>query len=281
MSSEPLLDLAQIEQGIAQVLSVTTQTDPRLLTATYEALRRSEGDSGCPYYYYTIEDYGYDYWYAGCTASGGASFTGYAYSYVYAPYAYVSGVYAYQDLGYVGMFGAITDRLGESLEVSGTFYHQNYAYNGGMTHYGSAYLRGDARWNADAAAGTWLAAEYSMSLDYSYAHNYSTEGGFYLGLDGSLSGVSGAVNSALFDGVFFQNTAAGSACALEPSGTISVRDGEGEWYHTTFDGPPYAGAPVFPPECDGCGDVFYRGEALGQVCPDFSSIMTWSGTPWK
>ena len=59
-----------------------------------------------------------------------------------------------------------------------------------------------------------------------------------------------------------------------------MRDSEGEWYDVNFQGPPYQGARVLPNDCDGCGQVYYRGELLGEVCPDFSILTDWEDRPW-
>ena len=43
----------------------------------------------------------------------------------------------------------------------------------------------------------------------------------------------------------------------------------------------FGGAPVFSPDCNGCCQVNYRGEDLGEVCPDFSGLTYWEGRPWN
>ena len=61
---------------------------------------------------------------------------------------------------------------------------------------------------------------------------------------------------------------------------MSIRDADGEWYQAIFDGPAFQGAEVFPPDCDGCGEVWFRGQRLGEVCPDFSAFTDWQDQPW-
>ena len=90
----------------------------------------------------------------------------------------------------------------------------------------------------------------------------------------------GTANSIWFDGVWIATEGQGSDCPIEPSGTISIRDDAGDWYDVEFQGPGYSGAASFPPECDGCGDVWYQGENLGQACVDFSAMTDWEGSPW-
>ena len=271
---EPLLSIGELEESIQDVLAVIQQTNPALLTVSYDALRLDVGDDYCPYYYYDESGdayYGYDYWYGNCTADGGASFDGYAYSYSYGEYT--SGSYRYLDQGYLLMYGSVTDRFGEVLEVSGSYYHDTYIYNQYL--YGYARLAGDVRWSSGAVEETWLGEEYSLNLTIS--HSQSPSGERDLQLEGSLSGIPGVVNAALFEDVYLYS---GSACMLEPSGNISIRDSEGDWYLASFQGAPYSWAPVFSPECDGCGDVFYRGERMGSICPDFSAMTDWEVRPW-
>ena len=61
---------------------------------------------------------------------------------------------------------------------------------------------------------------------------------------------------------------------------MSVRDLDGDWYDVVFDGPTDWGADSDPDLCDGCGEAYFRGEDVGAVCPDFSGLNGWEGTPW-
>ena len=72
----------------------------------------------------------------------------------------------------------------------------------------------------------------------------------------------------------------GSECDLEPYGTISVRDNDGNWVDVVFDGPAYWGAWAFQPHCDGCGMAYFRGEEVGPTCIDFSSWLEWENLSW-
>lgn len=277
----PLHDLDEVEQSLVEVLDAVMRVDPKTLTALYESMRVEGGDESCPYYYTDGDGddyYGYQYWYGACTSGGGTSFQGNGYSYVYEPYT--SGGYRYHDQSYVQLYGSITDRLGDSLEVSGYYQHYSYSALGSADRYGYAWLVGDARWSDDDALGTWLGQELSLDLTYSWSHDADVEVGTALSIDGGLSGLTGQMNAALLDGLYLYAADAGSPCEIEPAGTISVRDAEGEWYHVELQGPAWAGAPVFGPDCDGCGQVTWRGQELGQVCPDFSLLTAWEGRPW-
>ena len=276
--TEALLSLGELEEGIREVIDVAMVTDPMDLTVLYDELRIEQDDDDCPYYYVDADGnsyYGYDYWYDTCTSDEGGSFTGYAYSYNYEPYT--SGGYVYDDEGYVHMYGSIIDRLGDGLELSGTYYHYTYGSTADDNRHGYGYVLGDARWTGTDMG--WLSQEYSLDLYYWWDY-YPLTTGYTLNLDGSLSGLQGQVNSALFDDVYIHAETLGSECELEPSGNIAVRDEAGEWYHVYFQGPAWWGAPVFPPDCDGCGEAFYRGDSMGSVCPDFEGLSDWALRPW-
>lgn len=69
------------------------------------------------------------------------------------------------------------------------------------------------------------------------------------------------------------------ACALEPTGYLSVRDEDAYWYDLVFQpaedddltGEGYADDPYLA--CDGCGTLYVRGIAQDvTVCPDLSAI---------
>lgn len=278
----PLHDLDEVAESVGEVLDALTRVDPHTLTATYEALRTEGGDDSCPYYYTDGDGddyYGYQYWYDSCTSDGGTTFQGYGYSYYYEPFD--SGSTHYDDYAYVQLYGSITDRLGDALEVSGYYYHYTYGSRGTADRYGYAYLVGDARWNDEDAQGTWLAQDLSLDLYYSWSYDSDVEVGTGLSVSGSMSGLTGPMNSALLDDFYLYSADLGSPCDLEPSGSLSVRDADGEWYHIAFQGPAWSGAPVFGPDCDGCGQVTWRGDELGEVCPDFGALTSWEGRPWN
>lgn len=277
----PLHSLDEVEASLADVFAAVGRADPMTLTSSYEELRTTLGDSSCPYYYTDGDGetyYGYYYWFGGCSASTGTAFSGYGYSYYYEPFT--SGSTVYDDYSYTQLFGSITDRFGSEFEMSGYAYHYTYGYTGSNDRYGYAYIQGDARWDDPDAQDTWLAEDLSVDLVWSWSYDADVSMGTALSLSGSISGVPGVMNTALFESVYIYAADAGSSCQQEPSGTISVRDGDGEWYEVEFQGPAWAGAPVFQPHCDGCGTVTWRGEELGSICPDFQPLLDWETRPW-
>jgi hypothetical protein len=48
----------------------------------------------------------------------------------------------------------------------------------------------------------------------------------------------------------------------------------------SFDGPGEFGQPYDGAGCDGCGEVWFRGEPAGQACVDFSGLLDWTEAPW-
>lgn len=277
----PLHSLEEVEASLVEVFAAVKRVDPMTLTAAYEGLRTSLGDSACPYYYTDADGetyYGYHYWFGGCSAGTGAAFSGYGYSFYYEPY--VSGSTIYDDYSYTQLFGSITDRFGSELEMSGYAYHYTAGTQGNPDRTGYAYIQGDARWSDPQAEGSWLAEDLSVDLVWSWSYDADVEQGTGLSLSGAISGVPGSMNTALFESVYIYASDAGSACAQEPSGTISVRDAAGEWYEVEFQGPPWAGAPIFQPHCDGCGTVSWRGQQLGTICPEFEPLLDWETRPW-
>jgi len=283
---EALLSVADVEQGIEDGLATAMWIDPsivldeygRLISAAEADMVSGEGD--CPYYYdYYLEYYSYFYWYDSCTTPDGTAFSGYALGYDFSGAS--SPPYAYPHYAYLSGSGAVQSPDGYTLEIGGSAYDYEYDYYGSYYNYHSGYVVGSFAYDDPRFADTWLAAGLSIDLtisgddygDYDVPMNTLT-------FTGSLSGMTGDVNTVVFTDTTISAAGRGSACDVEPSGTISVRDADGEWYDVNFQGPPYVGASVFPPDCDGCGQVYFRGQYLGDACPDFRVITTWEGRPW-
>lgn len=269
---------AAVERGVEAVLTEVFSYDPMVLFEAQQAAY-AEGDGDCPYVYADyLELYGYYYWYDSCSASNGSSFDGYSY---YVDQQDVEGEgYAYDD--YHTFYG-LTDihtRAGERYEQTGSayFYDTNYYAYGYRYLYWS--IGGDFIWTGATYADTWLGADLSMQL-VGYAYQYDADGGTLLALDGTVGGLAGDFDSVSFSGLFAMDEAIGNDCP-EPGGMLSIRDSAtGEWYDVEFQGPAYWGAETFPPECDACGEVYNRGEHLGQVCPNLDSLTAWKGRPWR
>jgi hypothetical protein len=276
---EPTLDAEQVEAALDQAFALLLQVDPNDIFDSFNKVVDA-GDSSCPYYYdYYYELYGYDYWYGGCTANNGAVYDGSTYGY---DTSWDYGYYWYNRYGWwYGDFSAdfsAADEPSGTFDMSGYVYFADYEYSSGSRYFSTS-LTGAARSTLEDGLGTWM--EQDLSLALTLSGGWYTSYGGYLDLSGGISGFEADVQSVSFQSVHLATAGWGSDCEAEPSGTISVRDDEGEWYEVMFDGPAYTGAMVFPPDCDGCGEVWWRGESLGMVCPDIGALLDWDGTPWE
>jgi hypothetical protein len=276
---EALLSLAQIEHGVETAIAEVQSIDPEPLHQLYEDLQ-TDGDASCPNY---DEDYTIDYpdrlyWRDACTVSAGASFSGYVYSYDFGAYIDASETYDYRGYAYFNGSSKIIDWQGNSFIGSGysSYYERDHIAGEYTSYYNS--VTGNFRTDDPAYADTWLARDLNISLSVA-GHRYE-EGSTSLTYSASISGMEGDINAIRLDEVFLYSEDLGSMCELEPSGSISVRDEAGSWYEVEFDGPKYSGAGAFPPDCDGCGRVYFRGELLGEVCPDFTLLQVIEERPW-
>jgi hypothetical protein len=274
---EPTLDASAVEAAVGDAIAQVFAIDPNTIFDSFERVVNS-GDSACPYYYDDYyELYGYDYWYGGCTASNDIVFDGWIYGYDYGD-SLDYGSYKYHRYGWwYGDFAAADARDGD-YDLSGYLYFADYEYTYGLRYFSTS-ITGAARSTMGLEADSWMVQDLSLALVLS--GGYYPSYGSYVDLSGGVSGFEGDVQSVSFDGVHMADEGWGSDCPVEPSGSIGVRDGEGEWYEVFFDGPAYSGAMVFPPDCDGCGEVWWRGESLGTACPDLTGLTSWEGTPWE
>ena len=65
-------------------------------------------------------------------------------------------------------------------------------------------------------------------------------------------------------------------CLAEPNGTQHVQV-NGAWVYIEWHGDLLGE----PDRCDGCGDAYAQGEAIGQVCADYSSWLDWTSSPFE
>jgi hypothetical protein len=277
---EPLLSLAQIEAGIGAAIDTVQSIDPAPLHAVYRQVR-ADGDLSCPSYdeEYTLDYPDRLYWRDACTVGAGASFSGYVYSYDFGSYIDSSETYEYGGYAYYNGSAKVVDSQGHTFIGSGysSYYERTHLSNNDVTFYSS--LSGNFRTDNPDYAGTWLERDLNISLHLSgtlYEEGYTA-----IAYDVSMSGLEGAINAIRLDDVYLYAEDLGSMCELEPAGLIGLRDEAGSWYEVEFDGPKYWGAGAFPPDCDGCGRVYFRGQLLGEVCPDFSRLQTFEHRPWQ
>jgi hypothetical protein len=237
---------------------------------------------GCPNY--DEEEYessGLDYWRDACTVGASAAFSGYVYSRDRGEW--VNGAYAYTHDAYYRGSARMVDARGYVFVGAGYSNHSEYTNTstGDVTVYSS--LNGNFRTDDPAYAGTWLAQDLNVSVYTSavdYAEDEFITDGFSMVTSASLSGIDGVINALRLNNLYMYSESIGSPCEIEPSGSVEIRDNAGHWYQIHFQGPEYAGAPTFPPDCDACGPVYFHGELLGEVCPDFSDLGAWEVRPW-
>jgi hypothetical protein len=281
---EALLSLDEIREGIEDAIRATRELDPALIHDSYEDVR-ADGDDVCPAYdeeYYTENDR--YLWRDACTVTAGGSFSGYAYSYYGGNYIDENETYEYDGHGYFNGSARVIDSRGYTFIGAGYSSYWEREHITGFDRSFSSSLSGNFRSDHPMYADTWLAQDLNVALYHSgtyYADDaYTYGGGFSVYWNSSISGMTGEINSIRLQGVYMYSESVGSMCEIEPAGSISVRDSAGNWYEAEFDGPKYYGAGSFPPDCDSCGPVYWRGELLGEVCPDFTLLNDWEERPW-
>lgn len=278
------LSIVEIERAIEQAILTVRWIDPGKMHDAYDDAE-SFGDENCPTYdeEYMEESNRY-HWRDACTVGAGGSFSGYAYTNYWGDYTSDNGAYDYAGHAYFRGSARVIDGRGNTFIAAGSsdyYERKHYMYGDGTF---SQNMSGNFRSDDPKYYGTWLAEDINVSISHSstkYAqHADRVDGGFYIYWDASISGMVDEINAIRMENIYMYSANEGSMCELEPSGSISIRDSEGNWYETEFDGPKYFGAAAFPPDCDSCGRVFWRGELLGEICPDFSLLTDWEERPW-
>lgn len=260
---------------VAEALSSAFSIDASPIFTAYEAAM-SGADADCPNYY----DYdGSQYWYDECTSEAGVSFSGYAFYILYDEYESDGVVYDGAALYGVGATSADGEEL--SFGGSATWYQARppgidedspdwYLYTANQ-------LQGGFSWSGEDAPD-WLAAGQSPDL-YALTAWMPSYDLRYVYIDGSIGASGGGVT--VFDGLTLYSENVMTSCPNEPYGGMSVRDEQGEWYDVVFHGPAEFESEVDASLCDGCGDLYFHGALLGEVCADFSPLTDWEISPWS
>lgn len=267
---QPALTLDEVADAVAEGIEATHTIDAGAWFDAYDGVM-SNRSSACPYTDDDYDIYNVDYWYDNCTADSGAHYSGYGYGYHYTDMT--SGQYFYRHNGY--WFGDAKVDLADGSQFVASGYAYLYDYTdtlyGGTAVYFS--LFGEFTTSSPLWADSWMGDGLSVSMTLS-RYFYGTDPGA-LQLEGGISHLVGTVNAVTFQDVYMLSAYHGSQCSLEPGGTISVRDDAGDWYDVVFQGPDPGSTTAFPAECDGCGEVWFRGTPLGDVCPDLSTLVNW------
>jgi hypothetical protein len=247
---------AQVEAALARISGVSAAP---LLSAMDAIL--AAGEPGCPDWY-TDED-GNPYWSDTCTASSGASFSGYGLIYRYDGYS--DGATTWDGFG-LAVAGSLTAPDGEELAMNGyASFLQGEEESGSLTAYST--IEAGQRWSA--STEPWLAEGTGPTVGW-YAVGAPDGSGGAVSITARVE-PEDAFTAVILDEVLFITESWGSACPQEPAGAISVLTAEGRWLDLEFDGPGW-GEDAEIALCDGCGRAYEAGAALGEVCVDFSAV---------
>jgi hypothetical protein len=281
---EVAFTLVEIREAMEEAIRIVRWIDPGKVHVSYAAVE-ALGDEECPEYddeYF--EDNDRYRWRDACSLPSGAAFAGNVTSYDYGAYMSENTVYDYGGHAYFSGSARISDDRGNTFVAAGSsnYWERKRISTGDGTFYQN--MSGNFRFDDSNYYGSWLGADLNVSV-YHYSDMFVDDGDHYGGAysvywNASISGIVGEVSAVRLDDVYMYSENLGSMCGIEPSGTIAVRDAEGNWYEAEFDGPKYYGAGAFPPDCDSCGRVYWRGELLGTVCPDFGLLVDWESRPW-
>ena len=279
----PTLSEQDVALAVQEALAVALEIDVQPLLDGYDGIMAYEED-GCPDYY---ESDGNLYWYDYCTTESGAYFSGYGFGYLYEDYL-VDG-YSYNGQQ-VYAIAEIYGPDGSTWEGGGSLgkLEALYVEEDNIPHtVGQMVINGSFGYDGPEADGTWLESGVVPDLavvTYDVPENevYPDYVGKVLIVQGGLTGLGGDTDTVVLD-VSASAEALGNNCPEELAGTVSVRDGDGLWYDVTFHGvEAFSGDTVDDADCDGCGDIWFRGEYVGQAClDDASNLVAWEGAvPW-
>lgn len=277
----PTATLDEVEAALQAALDLAFTVNAAPVQASYD--KAMEGASGdCPYVYSTPDG---SYWYDNCVSDAGAEFDGYVFSLaqndVYVNDPDYGDPFTY-SLFYAFGGATVVDADGHLLEVGGGAISQTVTAEVGGVHIAQYYslLEGTFGWNGTEAQGTWLESEIDPDLEL-YGYAAPDFGASYVQLSGGFGGILDGWAVA-FDGNATGSTLLDIPCEIELSGTVGVRAPDGTWTDVQFDGVvDYYELDEFEPAlCDGCGEAWFQGEPLGEVCVDVSTLLATGVQPW-
>jgi len=257
---------ATLDLALAEVLD--WHADPAV--AAYEAAMEGATED-CPNYY---SDGGNEYWYDYCTSDKGASFSGYAFYYAYDDYS--DGTYVYNG-DEVYAEAVIDTPEGDAFEAGGYAYALLLDDGNGANIWYSA-LGGAFSWTGGGIEGTWMEAGVRAETAL-WISTYPAYGANYAYVSGGATNLGGDYDTVSFTDLTYGNAVGGWPCDGEPGGTMSVRAADGSWFDVVFDVDPDTWT-IPDGTCDGCGEVWHRGEVVGEACVDPTPLVDWEGAPW-
>lgn len=267
-------------EALATAVDLALELEPEAVLALHDLLLPppplGSGDlTGCPV---TLTyDYGEAtafFWQGECTGPDGTMYSGTGTLARYDDFANEGGVFDGFELSLAGRIEAPD---GTWLEGSGRV--GGYDGAGGELTAWARVFEGTFRAGGPRAPDDpWLDGSRRPSLEVS-GWTYVPTAGRSVTVVGALAGdglFEGGVTGVAFDGLTLRETSAGNTCEREAGGAASVRGDDGAWYDVLFDGPADAGAEGGQVEqslCDGCGETFYRGQAVDPTCFDARPLL--------
>jgi hypothetical protein len=175
----------------------------------------------------------------------------------------------------------MADGAGSLWAMASIFTHQESTSESGVMQFESQLLG-----NLHVPGGTgWIGEHLSLGLRQLWVAANIGAMPIACSLDGGVGGIAeGALAAYSFDDLSLWIEVGGGPCSVEPHGSVSLHTPDGGRYSIVFDGvkPDPEGVTKTPGagQCDGCGEAFFFGESLGEICPDISGLMDWTERPW-
>jgi len=227
----------------------------------------------CPRTYSTN---GNVYWFDQCTSEDGTQFNGYGFYYDYVDYPI--GDAWMGDYTLINGAARVETPEGKALDFAGQASMISAAHTVQPANLYRSELRGSFGWDGVEAEGTWLETDLKPDLSLQVYERTDVDGRM-VQIDGGVSGLDGDIIAIVFDAVTLIEANLGGTCEAEPFGIISMRTAQGTWVDVVFDGPDPQTFVGDAAKCDGKGRAFYRGEPLGDLTADFSTLYP-TGSPW-
>ena len=283
-SPEAVLSGGALEAAVVEALGRIDGVDAGAWYDEYLSLA-SRGDAGCPVTF-TGDDTQYEeglyflYWQGDCVSDDGVMFTGRSYHYDYADVVGEDG--GILNGFYIDFSGGLDDA---TAAAAGAGAIASYRGDYPGYSYWQMIIEGSFSSTRDAFADTWLAPQAALrpaivKTAIAGGEAAGLPAGSRVGmLDGGITGLDGDLDTVSVADLFLMSPEL-SACE-EPGGTVSVRDADGNWYDILFHGPEdFEDDTVDLALCDGCGDVWFRGQRLDDACIDFGTLIDFEEQPW-
>lgn len=256
--SDTLLAQATIEAELTALVPHFLTFDPLTFMEQYDVQLQYRSDR-CP----TINSQRASqvYWEGDCLTEDGAHFDGWAASSWAKGMPDDEGRLCDHNAYYLG-FVNVADPTGVNMGAFGTIDYSDCLDDTGLRSY-AGHVGGD--YEFDLAADTWMEDRQPVQVSFRADQLGETR---HLWVDGVLKELDGELATIWLEDAHFDSD---GACAAEPDATLHAWDTDGTEYSITFDGST---------SCDGCGAVMVRGDAVGEVCVDWSLYYSWTDRPW-